>query len=765
MNRYRRVWVVYRKELIETLRDRRTLLAMIVVPIVLYPVLVIVLLQALKTEAQRREAEHYSVCVPTEEHRQWLQAVLEREDLSRRAHQEAYERAAQARGEPADAFDDSLHAYLRAEQVEIVVRTDASLWQLVRDQTYQAAVILEPAPDPENLADATNRVAQIIYRDTDPRSEFIYAQLDRLLVNEAERIVRSRIERLSGDDALLTPFTTSGLSTASPEMQFAKIIAMIVPFLLVTMTVTGAMYPAIDLTAGERERGTLETLAVSPVPVGQIVAGKFGVIVTIAMISTLLNLGSMTAMVQVSKLDRIVESGRAAAKVESLVAAEKIEQTAPTGAGVRFTQRDYLAERRLLENETARKVNYLTGAAPIVMLAMIPFAVFFGGVMLAVCSFARTFKEAQNYMMPVMMAAIVPAMVVSYMPSVKLEGMLLVLPVANVVVLMRELFLGNYNLSAMAVCFLSTCLYAATAVALAARIYGHEAVLFSDVGSYKTLLRRRYLRPQALPSPAYALLAVALLFPINFYWQSSMLEADSSVAAFRRVISFTQVGLFAVPALLLTWYVKADLRRTFSWYVPNLPGLIAALLIALSIAPTASLLEQIQSWWYPTSSLPESLARRQLEWLTGGSLASVLFFFALLPGICEELLFRGFLMAGLRQKLRTAPLVLLVGLLFGLYHVSGEKIPIVSLLGVLLTLICLRSGSIIPAMLVHIVSNGLALLATRPEGEALRRFYDLPDPAGELSGVHFGLRGGVFAAVLLVGVMILVLSRRAGAEK
>ncbi len=752
MRRYRRVWVVYRKELVETLRDRRTLIAMVVVPIVLYPALMIILLEALKTETSRREREQYTICVPDEAHAAWLTAVLEREDAERKALEERLRQAATAAGQPTADLGDGLSAYLSAEQVEVAVRPAESLWELIRQQHYHAAVVIEPPPDPSRPADGTNRVVQLIFRETDPRSEFVSGQLGRIFGNEASRIVRSRVHELSGTDALLRPLVINALSTATPQQQIARIVAMVVPFLLVTMTVTGALYPAIDLTAGERERGTLETLAVAPVPVGQIVAGKFGVIVTIAMFSTALNLGSMTAMVYFSKLDQIAGSLRPAERAESLLAQQQIEQEGlPPGVGA-FTQRAYLLERERLEREAAHQAGFFVTSAPIVMLAMVPFAVLFGGVMLAACSFARTFKEAQNYMMPVMMAAIIPAMIMSYMPMVRLEGLLLVIPVANIVVLMRELFLGQYDLTAMAVCLLSTSLYAAAAVTLAAKLYGHEAVLFSDVGSYRTLLRRRFIRPEPSPSPALALLVVALLFPVNFYWQSYALDLGSSAQWFRGVVAAAQIGIFGAPVLLLTGYFRLDPATTFSLRRPRFVPTLAAGLIGLSVVPVSHLLQQVQFHFFPPQPLAEEVAARQQEWLTGGSVGAMLLVFAVLPGLCEELLFRGFLMSGLRRKLSAGGLVVVVGLIFGLYHMSSEKLPLVTLLGVLLTLICLRTDSIFPAMFVHMANNGLALAAARYG--AVKQLFGMS--ADATAGVQLSPRAGLFAAVFLIGLVLLV---------
>lgn len=774
MSRYHRVWVVYRKELVDTLRDKRTLIAMILVPIVLYPVLMVVLVEALRVETGRRQTEHYSICVPTERHRLWLQDVLRREEAQTQAEEQEQKEAAKELGEEAAEGDAGLHAHLRAEQVTIVAAAAGqSLWELVSSQKCHLGVLVEPSPDPDRPADATNRVVQLIYCDTDPRSDFVFNQMARILGNEAERIVRSRLSKYPQGDAILTPLMSSSVSTAGPDQQFAKILAMIVPFLLVTMTVTGAMYPAIDLTAGERERGTLETLAAAPVPVGQIVAGKFGVIVTIAMISTALNLASMTAMVHFSRLDRLaswpMQSSRkmqmqaapttAPATSAASTNAAVMESGGPPGAKLAFSQRDYIEQRIRLEQEARERIGFLKTAAPVILLAMIPFAVFFGGVMLAACSFARSFKEAQNYMMPVMIAAIIPAMVVSYMPTVNLQGVMMVAPVANVVILMRELFLGRCDVPAMIITLLSTCLYAAAAVAIAAKVYGHEAVLFGDVGSYKTLLRRRFFKPLAFPSPALALLTVALIFPVNFYWQSYQAGADLNGEKFRSLMIVAQLLIFAAPVLLLAWYRRLHLGQTFSLRMPNRRHVAAALLLAVSVAPVSQLLQQIQYACFPPSPATERLLQRQLELMGGGSLLVMLLVFAVLPSICEELVFRGFLLAGLRQAFSPAAVLLIVGVIFGLFHVNVEKIPIVSLLGILLAFLCLRSGSIYPAMLVHLANNGLGLwLARDAEGSALRRFFGVVEQEAASPSVHFDARAAAFVVIFLIGLAILGLT-------
>ncbi len=758
MTRYRRVGTVYRKELVETLRDRRTLMAMVVVPIVLYPVLMVVLVEALKSETGRQEKQHYYIAVPDDGHKAWLERVFAREAASREDEKRAAEQAAEKVGREADDAAAAFRARLRAEQITIDVVPIEHLWDQVSKNAYHAAVLLDPPPDPSRPADIDNRVAQILYNDTDPLSDVMYRQLNYILGNEMERIIRERVRSVAGSDDLLSPLMANNISTTSPDRQFAKALAMIVPFLLVTMTVTGAMYPAIDLTAGERERGTLETLAVSPVPVGQIVAGKFGVIVTIAMATTTLNLASMTAVVHFSGLDRLFSAARPEAASVELSVEAKIAERAADVDGIGAAQRMHLDRRRAIEREAAQTVGFIASAAPVVLAAMIPFAVLFSAAMLAVCSFARTFKEAQNYMMPVMMSAIVPAMIVSYMPTIKLEGAMLVIPVANIVVLMRELFLGTAQTAAVLLSLGSTCFYAVVAVVVANRVYGNESVLFSDVGSYKTMLLRRFMRPQRLPSAATALLTVAVIFPFYFYAQTGLIRADAPAGRNVTMLALTQILLFAAPVLLLAWYTRTSLRETFSLKAPSIVHTAAALLIAASILPVTLLLQRVQFHFFPAPEALRALEHQQAALFGDLPWHLVLLAFAVTPGICEEILFRGYLTAGLRERLGLLKTVVVVGLVFGLFHYQIEKIPVVSLMGVVLTFVCLQSGSIFPAMLIHIANNGLAVASTHFKG--LERLYGLEMTAEQLGQLSFDIRAGFFLMIFVLGLLLMCARRR-----
>jgi membrane protease YdiL (CAAX protease family) len=94
------------------------------------------------------------------------------------------------------------------------------------------------------------------------------------------------------------------------------------------------------------------------------------------------------------------------------------------------------------------------------------------------------------------------------------------------------------------------------------------------------------------------------------------------------------------------------------------------------------------------------------------SIPQLLFFLAVLPGIFEEIAFRGLLLHGLRKRFRPAVRVIVVGLLFGFYHVALFRLAPTAFLGILLACVTLLSGSIYPAMLWHVLNNSLAILGS-----------------------------------------------------
>ncbi len=156
-----------------------------------------------------------------------------------------------------------------------------------------------------------------------------------------------------------------------------------------------------------------------------------------------------------------------------------------------------------------------SGLSPLVraeiLALLILFAGFFSAVLLALTSFARSFKEAQAYLIPVMLLSLAPGFI-SLMPGVEFDGLLAVTPLLNIVLLARDLFEGSVDPTLATAAVLTTALYALAAIGLAARVFGTDAILYGSEASWSDLFRRS---PRAMPVPSVsgAMFCLALLFP------------------------------------------------------------------------------------------------------------------------------------------------------------------------------------------------------------------------------------------------------------
>src|SRR5206468_1203097 len=132
------------------------------------------------------------------------------------------------------------------------------------------------------------------------------------------------------------------------------------------------------------------------------------------------------------------------------------------------------------------------GLSPAVVAAvfglLVLFAAFFSAVLLVLTSFARSFKEAQAYLIPLMVVALLPGLVALY--PLSLSGVLTVVPLLNIVLLARDLLDGHADPVSAAVVVISTLAYAALAITAAAQVFGAEGVLYGESGGWRALLRR-----------------------------------------------------------------------------------------------------------------------------------------------------------------------------------------------------------------------------------------------------------------------------------
>lgn len=702
----RRTGIIFRKELIDILRDRRTLIAMILVPIVLYPLLILGSSQAVQFQTGRMQREEFFIGVPDEETGQRLHVILQQElavqdgALSRPASPPSP--ALPPKTPPPELRgDDALRQY------KLFVEPDPR--RAVQEGRVQVALIARETPAGWDRWEVDPPFF-LVYDSAEVRSEMARARLERVLERRRAAIRDERIDRLPGEQRELFRSTLIPVTNvASPRKMGGSLLGQILPFILVVMTITGAVYPAIDLTAGERERGTLETLMVAPVPVIEMIAGKFLVVTVVSLMAAALNVVSIGVSLLFGNLREQVLGG-------------------------------------------GNEVQIPMAVFPLIIASMVPFAVLFSAVLIAVASFARTFKEAQNYMTPVIMAALIPA-TAGAIPGVELRGAMTVMPVTNMVLLTREMLLGHFhNWPAMLLALGSTCFYAVVAVIVAARLFGQEAVLFADAGSWKTLFRRSLFVSQPAPSPTHVLLFLAVLFPVWFHIQGQV--------GARIGVSVVLIAVFfGLAPLALARYLKISLCSAFALRPAKVGHWLGAVAVGLGSWALAYEVLVVQSRILPVPEGMRDMNDALERSLAGWPFPVLLLAMGVLPGVSEELMFRGFVLSGLRTKLRPAAAIVASSLLFAAFHFLLIRFGVTAALGVVLGYACWRTGSIGPSMVIHAMHNSILVALPRSGGVAAAL------GAANLDGATHLPNRVIAGAALLVGFGLVLLSSRRGADR
>jgi sodium transport system permease protein len=395
----RNIALVYRKELRDLLRDRRTIISMIVVPVVVMPLLMTGLALAAVKLGGKMQKEIPKVMVL------------------------------------GGADSPATMAALRTNNAFSFVPPSPDFTNLISDKKINAAIGLPANFDAAVQAGEATAVTIYTY-EGEFKSMIAWQSLEQFFRSRRDRIVGERLAEHQLPEKLLTPFEIRKTNVASPTKVSGNLIGMILPYLVIVMCMTGAIYPSIDLTAGEKERGTMETLLCSPVARTHLVLGKGLVVLTVSLATACLSL---------------VSNGAA------LVLLKKVIGDAAKGNALPLT----IDPSALLA----------------VMVMMLPLAIFFSGAMLAIGLYSRSAKEANSYLQPLLIVTIIPAAVAA-LPGVELNYRLALVPVLNVSLAGREIMSGLFHWNFMAVVFLSMCLYAAVAVAVAVALFKREDVLF-----------------------------------------------------------------------------------------------------------------------------------------------------------------------------------------------------------------------------------------------------------------------------------------------
>lgn len=642
------------KEFRETFRDSRTIVTLVVMPLLLYPLLGILLRQfavATLLDGDDPRKPKFAIATSSQEEAVRFRLLAGFPTPTPERNESRRETAADPTL-PADTEPDDVDVQLLFPERPGV---EIDLAAFVADGTADAAFSLVPGGPGEPVA------ITILERRGSTASRAARLFLERKIREANLKRLGDELARVRGKPTVLPVAATTEKVDSSTRP--SSLIASVIPLVLVLMTITGAVYPAIDLTAGERERGTLEALVATPVPTWRVVLAKYAAVVSVAVMTAIVNL---------------------------LASAATLTATGLAGP--------------LLE-----------GSSPLTLIGgtlalLTVFAMFFAAVLLCVTGRAQSFKEAQAYLIPVVLTALVPA-VVSLFPEATLYGPLLFVPLANVVLLTRSVLDGSADLPTAYIVLLTTLMLTVVALRYAVGIFGRDAVDQRQTGWADMAASLKNLGP----SPVTATALLAVVFVAYAVASGGLAGAAGAGITARLMIGVVITGLvFGWLPFVLARALKWDLRETFRLRSAGPMAFIGAAFLGLSLWAFA--------FEFLVSVISEEQKAKFAELFGGfeGALAAVplpvkLLCLAVTPAVCEELFFRGPILTGFRRGFGATAAVVVTAVAFGLFHVvvRGDvfwgRFPATFFLGLFLGGVAVRTGSIWPGILLHVLNNALLL--------------------------------------------------------
>ncbi|ARU61032.1 hypothetical protein CBW65_08085 [Tumebacillus avium] len=395
--KFAQVWIVLQKEITDLLRDRKTWMTSVLLPLLLIPALMILVV---KMQAGTEEDARSYIPI----------AVI--------GQQAEVERA--------------ITAY---EGIEVLKPADPK--QALADGDVRAVVEIDEA-FAQKVESKQPANVNILYNPAEQKSDIAQEVLKGLLDGLEQEMMATRLAELNLTAEAVEPLQVQTVDVSTDDQKAGSFLGFIVPLLLIVSCVTGAMPAATDLIAGEKERGTLEALMTTPVNGTAILTGK---LITTSMMAFVSAIASTMAMM-------------IAAKIMPSVLGDE------SGGGMEMS------------------LSFLSaGNVALLLVMLLGLAVMFSSLMLCVSSLAKSFKEAQTYLAPFMIVAMVPVYATMFLSPQDAPLYYYFLPVINATMMVKELLYGVVDFAHIGYVLGSTLVFAAAAVVLASKLFRREGLI------------------------------------------------------------------------------------------------------------------------------------------------------------------------------------------------------------------------------------------------------------------------------------------------
>jgi len=660
---------IFKKEMTDILRDKKTLFMMIILPIIMYPVLILIFSQVMMMSISSMEQKELVIAFNIKPNQVLLSKIengKKDEGKLKIIQVKDYKKALENR---------EIVAYVEVQD---------------KEPTAEYKIYINSSVDDSNTA--TNRLEKVL---EEYKKELVQGNVKAVGLNPKE---------------ILEPITYETINTAKDEEMAGYLLGQILPFILIIGVLLGAIYPAIDVMAGEKERGTLETLLTMPISNLELIMGKYLAVSISAIVTALLNILSIT-----------------------LTLAFLVVST------------DVSKELGMVN------INIAELAFPllITLICICLFAMVVSAISMCVCSLAKNFKEAQNYITPIMFGVMIPSYA-SMIPNVELNSFTAAIPVVNISLLIKSVLTFRYDMVAISVVLVTNIAFVMLSVLLLSKMFNSEEILFGSGKSFSFLEKRSNIKKGTLlsVSDGFVLYAFGLLALIYF---GTLLQVNLKLLG----IALTQLIIISLP-LAFAYYIKADFKKVFALKLPKVKHVFGGISLWAGGAILALLIGQFILYLFPQNKeIVEALS----EILFSKNLLLNLVVVALLPAVCEEVFYRGFLVTAFKGKDSNKRAIILSAVLFGFMHIDFIRIVPTAILGITLAYAVYKTGSLFVPMLMHFLNNGLMILANHYPMSALAEVYNYMEM--DFKHLDLGLLVGLIAiSVVLIVIGVLLLGQK-----
>lgn len=669
------IGLLFRHEMRMLLRDRRTVILSILLPLAVLPAILFGMKFVSEMRQDRLDATTYRYAVAGA-YADSVRTLIGRAEL--RAADEAGEGRQPISFVEVEAGrpDSSLAAgeldfYLdamtgaQADSLDLAAAAADSSDRAAEQPEDASGAEAAVAPDSEDeeIDDVTVAdvrypgvpVVKVYFRANRDESRTGSAVMVNRLVDARDQDRADELRRLGFETDPDESIKLSKVDVATPEQAAGFYFGRFLPLLLIFLTLTGASVAAMDSVAGEKERGSLETLLTTSVSRLEIITAKQLTILSVALFITLAQAGNLFVYL---------------------------------GLG-------------LIELPAELEIEVSPGAVLVLFALFVPVAVVVSSLLLLVSTYAKTYRETQLYILPVFLG-LMALTAAGLLPAVSLRSLIAVVPVANVSVAVREIMVAHYDIPMLLVTCLSMLITAFLLLRLSSRMLDMERLITAQEADEADLKGGAALFPRRVLLWFVGMFALIVIAPANV----------DALTRFEGQWAFNMFGVFFLGSLIMIRVHRLDWREALA-IRPVRPQIwLAVLLLVPSTLLTGIFVVELSSVFLP---FPEEMIEKFASQLIPDDFPmwQILLMMALTPGIVEEMAFRGLLLHGLHRRLRPLMLILVVGVIFGLYHQALFRIIPTSYLGMVLTTVAVLSGSIFPCILLHAGNNAFAFFLYR----------------------------------------------------